>query len=87
MDESDQTMVESIWWIDGLVEQGGPVFPDNEVGEGWLLVATAAATDRIARHYGRLQRFRIIERSKYEQGEGTLKHSADDSLPFSLPAS
>ncbi|MDP1945864.1 MAG: hypothetical protein Q8L77_00045 [Nitrospirota bacterium] len=87
VDESGQTMVESIWWIDGLVEQGGPVFPNNEVGEGWLVLAARAAMDRISKHFGQVQQYRMIERSQYEKGQGTLRHSANDSLLFSLPAS
>lgn len=87
VDKSGQIMVESIWWIDGLVERGGPVFPDNEVGEGWLVLATQVARDRISKHCGQLQQYRMIERSQYEKGQGTLRHSARDNLLFSLPRS
>ena len=87
VDDSGQTMVESIWWIDGLVEQSGPVFPDNEVGEGWLVLAARAAGDLISKHFGQLQQYRMVERSQYEKDQGTLRHSATDNLPFILPAS
>ena len=87
VDDSNQTMVESIWWVDGVVEQSGPVFPDNEVGEGWLVFAARAAADRISKHFSQLQQCRTVERSQYEKGEGTLRHSAIDNLPFMLPAS
>ena len=41
-------MVESIWWTDSLVGQAPPHF-DDEVGEGWLVVASQVAWDTINR--------------------------------------
>jgi len=35
-------MVESIWWVEGLLEQSFPRY-DNEVGEGWLVLARPEA--------------------------------------------
>jgi hypothetical protein len=39
-------MVESVWWVDGLVDESPPHFED-EVGEGWLVVASAEAVSAI----------------------------------------
>jgi hypothetical protein len=42
LDTTGQIMVESIWWVDGLLNQSFPHY-DNEVGEGWLVLANSKA--------------------------------------------
>jgi hypothetical protein len=68
VDNAGQTMVESIWWADGLVGQAPPHF-DDEVGEGWLVVASQAAWDAITSQLGTLKRMIYVERSFYDKGE------------------
>ena len=46
IDDKDKIMVESVWWVDGLVDESPPHFED-EVGEGWLVVASAEAVSAI----------------------------------------
>ena len=68
VNNAGQTMVESIWWTDGLVGQAPPHF-DDEVGEGWLVVASQAAWDTITSQLGTLKRMVHVERSFYDKGE------------------
>jgi hypothetical protein len=68
VNNAGQTMVESIWWTDGLVGQAPPHF-DDEVGEGWLVVASQVAWDTITSQLGTLKRMVHVERSFYDKGE------------------
>ena len=68
VNNAGQTMVESIWWTDGLVGQAPPHF-DDEVGEGWLVVASQVAWDTITSQLGTLKRMVYVERSFYDKGE------------------
>ena len=68
VNNAGQTMVESIWWTDGLVGQAPPHF-DDEVGEGWLVVASQVAWDAITSQLGTLKRMVHVERSFYDKGE------------------
>jgi hypothetical protein len=54
VNNAGQTMVQSIWWTDSLVGQAPPHF-DDEVGEGWLVVASQAAWDAITAQLGTLK--------------------------------
>ena len=54
-------MVESLWWLDGPVEQSPPHL-HNEVGEGWLVVASQSAWKIIESQYGVLKQIVKIER-------------------------
>jgi AAA domain len=68
INNAGQTMVESIWWIDGLDRQSSPHFHD-EVGEGWLVVASPAAWDAIQSQLGPLRRLVYVERSFSSKGK------------------
>ena len=46
-----RTMVESIWWMDGNIDQAPPHF-DDEVGEGWLVLASKEAFNSIKSIFG-----------------------------------
>ena len=50
VNEEGKFMVESMWWVDGVLDQSRPTF--NEVGEGWLLLASNEAINEIKSHYG-----------------------------------
>jgi hypothetical protein len=67
VNNAGQIMVESIWWTDGLVGQAPPHF-DDEVGEGWLVVASQVAWDAITSQLGNLKRMIYVERSFYGKG-------------------
>lgn len=69
-----QTMVESIWWSDGFIEQRPPRF-DDDVGEGWLVIASQNALSDIKSKFNKLKRIVSITRSFYQDGR-QLKHDA-----------
>lgn len=54
VDEENKLMVESIWWMDGLLDQFHPT--SKEVGEGWLIVASNDAINAIKSQYKLLKR-------------------------------
>jgi hypothetical protein len=68
VNNAGQTMVQSIWWTDSLVGQAPPHF-DDEVGEGWLVVASQAAWDAITAQLGTLKRMIHVKRSFYDKGK------------------
>jgi hypothetical protein len=55
-------MVESVWWEDGFVEHEPPL-SDDEVGAGWLVVATADAWRQITEFVGPTVDWMRVERS------------------------
>ncbi len=57
-------MIESVWWVDGLIDQFPPHL-DNEVGEGWLVVASQVAWEAMRSRFGKLKRMISVERSFY----------------------
>ena len=63
-------MVESIWWVEGLLEQSFPRY-DNEVGEGWLVLARPEALSLIIGRFPLLERVLEVER-RYYSDEGRL---------------
>jgi len=62
------TVVESIWWTDGCIEQSPPHF-DDEVGEGWPVVASQVAWDAITSQIGTLKRMAHVKPSFDKEGE------------------
>jgi len=66
-DGNDETVVESIWWVEGLIDQSPPHFED-EVGEGWLVVASPEAVSAIEARYGALKRRVKVTRSYRDKG-------------------
>jgi hypothetical protein len=60
--DEGETMVESVWWADGLLARTHPL-GDYVVGEGWLVLATEEALARIDEAYGALARVLVVERS------------------------
>ena len=73
VDNEEQVMVESVWWVDGLFEQSPPHL-NEEVGEGWLVVASPTAWAAIRLQFDSLKRIVDVERSFYRDGQ-ELKHS------------
>jgi hypothetical protein len=73
-----QTMVESIWWSDGFVGQHPPHFED-EVGEGWLVIASQNALSGLKSKFNNLKRIVSITRSFYQDGR-RLKHNTQSEF-------
>ncbi len=66
-DGSGEVMAESIWWVDGPVTLSPPRHGD-EVGEGWLVVATPKGWDMIRGWYGQISRHARLTRSWRSDG-------------------
>lgn len=62
VDKAGNTMVETIWWKDGCVELP-PYERDNEVGEGFLILASHGAAAEIGRLLKEPTRFLVLQRS------------------------
>ncbi len=59
VNDNNETMVETIWWTDGFFKTAGFHFCD--VGEGWLVVASSEALDKI-KSLGGLKRKIVLQR-------------------------
>jgi hypothetical protein len=55
-------VVESIWWVDGNLDHEPPHHSD-EVGEGWVVVASQSAVETMVRQMGPLEKNMILSRS------------------------
>ena len=71
-DEDGNIMVESIWWVDGPLGYPPPRF-DDEVGEGWLVLASESALEQIAAKCGSIRRLIAVER-EYQPRRGETVH-------------
>lgn len=65
-----EIMVESVWWMDGNINQGPPHF-DDEVGEGWLVLASKEAFNSIKSTFGSPCKKIRLERSFASDGQVT----------------
>ena len=72
LDDKGEIMVESVWWKDGLIDQAPPHL-DDEVGEGWLVVASPVAWDALKKEFSILERSINITRKFNEDGETIQK--------------
>lgn len=64
LNDQGEVMAESIWWMDGLINQSPPHLY-SEVGDGWLVVASQVAWEAIRSRFGNLKRMISVERSFY----------------------
>jgi hypothetical protein len=65
-DGTGSMMVESLWWEDGCPELRPP-HPRDEVGSGWLVVASQLGAEAIRRTWGRLTACVRVDRSASDQ--------------------
>jgi len=81
LDARDNIMVESLYWIDGLIDHSPPLL-GNEVGDGWLVVASSVACQQMSNHLGHINRrlysARFFE-SCYHFKDGTSDYK---QIPF-----
>ena len=75
LNASGEIMVETVWWKDGSIERG-PYERDTEVGDGFLVLASATAADEILALLQNPTRFFLVQRSciadkKHMQGAAT----------------
>jgi hypothetical protein len=69
VDDSSNLMVESCWWLDGPFDRSSGSL-DNEVGEGWLVLATQEAFEQLIRAYPSLVRHVWMERQYHDSDAG-----------------
>lgn len=77
IDENGQTMVESIWWADGLISHRGINFCD--VGEGWVVVASSTGFEQI-KSLGKLKRKSVIKREIFRENVEERTASTEKSF-------
>ena len=56
LDDEGGVMVESIWWTDGHTKVLAEGLPDDEVGEGWLVLTSKRAMEQIQEVFGPLSK-------------------------------
>ena len=74
-DDQGRVMVESMWWMDGrptLLDDG---VEEDEVGEGWLVLASKSALEQIEEAFGSLTKKSAVIR-RYEEGSETIERRA-----------
>ena len=76
VDAAGVLMVETIWWIDGAMQHHPPSMED-EVAEGWLVLASSAAYEAIALEYPALTRVMRTERSFTLEGGAVERRVRD----------
>ena len=72
VDDQGHVMVESIWWMDGrptLLDDG---LAEDEVGEGWLVLASEHASDQIEEAFGSPTKKSAVTR-RYDTGSETIE--------------
>ena len=75
LDEQGRTMAESIWWTDGHMKVFAEGLPDDEVGEGWLVLVSEPAIEQIQGAFGSLSRKSAVVR-RYEKGSNYAEWTA-----------
>jgi hypothetical protein len=73
VDSQGKVMVESVWWIDGIFNQYNSSYKDNEVGEGWLVLASQEAWSQIVDYYKFLKQVVFVSRQYGERQESVLR--------------
>jgi hypothetical protein len=71
VDTAKETMVETLWWRDGTTEHQPPHF-DDDVGEGWVVLASVGGRRALEERFGTLQR--LIRLTRSARVDGTQIH-------------
>ena len=80
VDSDGATTVESIWWVDGLVGLSASGPSSEEVGVGWLVLASQSALEQMRRQFGSLARHSIVARKYNLDGEPVERSAASSDL-------
>ena len=73
-------MVESVWWVDGLVGHSTHGPSSEEVAAGWLVLASQSGLEEIQREIGSLTRHSIVVRQYNHEGEPVKRSAASSNL-------
>ena len=78
VNDQDHVMAESIWWMDGRPMLVGDGLPEDEVGEGWLVLVSECALAQIEAAFGPVTRKSAVVRryERYEKGSETIERMA-----------
>ena len=78
VNDQDHVMAESIWWMDGRPMLVGDGLPEDEVGEGWLVLVSECALAQIEAAFGPVTRKTAVVRryERYEKGSETIERMA-----------
>ncbi len=68
VNDKGEIMVESVWWMDGNINEAPPHF-DDKVGEGWLVLASKEALNSIISTFGSVTKKVRLERSFDSDGQ------------------
>ena len=72
VNDRGHVMVESIWWTDRRPMLHPDGLTDDEVGEGWLVLATESALRQIEETFGSLPKRSVVVR-RYQRGSETIE--------------
>ena len=75
VNDQGRVMVESIWWMDGRPMLLADGLPEEEVGEGWLVLACECALAQIKAIFGSTPRRSAVVR-RYEKGSEIIESVA-----------
>ncbi len=72
VDDNGDVMVESLWWVDGALAQCRRTASREEVGEGWLVLASEEAAKQLRVIFPEITRRQRVERD-FRANAGTLR--------------
>ena len=75
VNDQGHVMVESTWWMDGRPMLHADGLPGDEVGEGWLVLASESALGQIEEAFGALSRRSAVVR-RYESDSEAIERRA-----------
>ena len=78
VNDQGHVMAESIWWMDGRPMLVGDGLPEDEVGEGWIVLVSECALAQIEAAFGPVTRKTAVVRryERYEKGSETIESMA-----------
>lgn len=85
LDKNGNTMVESIWWMDGNCSSVRYSFSD-EYSEGWIVLATKEAIIEMSKHFDVSKKYIKIKRKCHDRKGNEIENEESAILNFSIEA-
>ena len=78
VNDQGHVMAESVWWMDGCPVLVGDSLPEDEVGEGWIVLVSECALAQIEVAFGPVTRKTAVVRryERYEKGSEPIERIA-----------
>ena len=78
VNDQGHVMAESMWWMDGRPVLVGDGLPEDEVGEGWIVIVSECALAQIEAAFGPVTRKTAVVRryERYEKGSEPIERMA-----------